>query len=187
MMYILAGLFWLFGLIPGVNVISNAIYWVIWLFVFIFKYLPLIKSIAKTGTSIGKLGFKIGVLTVISFILGEIPIISLIPWDMIASFYINKWIKQALVLVEKIKKDAEKLKAAWKFEKQKQKARMSSRRAGNSVGLIPDIDDPDDLTQEQMIQMMEELQQEENERRYQIMMERRKREEVEEYEQQRAA
>lgn len=125
-MALMAAIFWLFGLIPGVNIVTNAIYWVIWTIIFIYKYVPLIKSIAKQGVSIGLLGAKIGAVAVIAFILGEIPLISLIPWDVFANFLINRMMKQMLAKIEKIIVDAKTLAKAYDKEVgQKMRARQA--------------------------------------------------------------
>jgi hypothetical protein len=69
---------WLLGLIPGVNILSNIIYWLIWLGTFLHFY---IKVLGQP---------KVIIISFIAFILGLIPIVDWIPWDIAATWMTTK-------------------------------------------------------------------------------------------------
>ncbi len=135
-MLFVATFFWILNWIPVLNVISNAIYWCIWLGVFILKYRPLITSIIKNGVGVGMIYLKISIIFGVAFILGEIPFISIVPWDIIANVWINQLIKQLLAKVEQIQKDAAALKRGW----QKHWQQHSLRSRGENYATISSKD-----------------------------------------------
>ena len=145
-MFFVGTVFWLLDCIPIVNVFTNAIYWVIWLCVFIFKYKPLIAKIAKGGVAIGGIYAKIGVISGFAFVLGEIPIVSMVPWDLISNVWINQLTKQLLARIEEIKKDTDKLGQAWQSHQQnfpgnKRVAQTETNHQSNENGPDPNAED----------------------------------------------
>jgi hypothetical protein len=113
-MAIVAGIFWILGWIPIVNFFTNAIYWMIWMGVFIVKYIPIIRTIAKESVSAGALGLKIGIIAGGAALLGMIPIVCWFPWQVTANVIINRMIKKLLEKIENIKKNADALKKGYK-------------------------------------------------------------------------
>ena len=79
-MTFLSGFFWLIGLIPIVNIFTNAIYWMIWATVYIALTASLILTSPKN--------FFIGIAVAVpGIILGFIPLINWIPWAALSSFF----------------------------------------------------------------------------------------------------
>jgi hypothetical protein len=105
--------FWIFDWIPGVNIITNAIYTFIWFLVFVYKYLPLLRSIAKSGVAIGNIYTKILLIQGTAFVLGSIPFVAMFPWKIIANIWINRLVKQMLAKIDTLKKDVGALKQNW--------------------------------------------------------------------------
>lgn len=132
-MLMLGAFFWLLGLIPFVNVITNAIYWLIWAIVFFNKYRPLIAKIALAGVDIGTIYVKIGLISFFFFVLGEIPIISLIPWDIISNLWINSLINELARKIEEVTKDTKKLANAWQ-ERQQGSRNMRRESSADTSG-----------------------------------------------------
>jgi hypothetical protein len=112
-MYFLRTFFWIFNLIPFVNIFSNALDWIIWAIVFVYIYLPLLRKIAANGVSIGNLYAKINIVSFIAFILGCIPIVSMIPWNLMVTAWINRQFKLLHAKVEELVRDTKKLKQGW--------------------------------------------------------------------------
>ena len=129
-MYLMAALFWALDFIPIVNIFTNAMYWMIWTGIFLYKYLPVIRNIASEGISVGINAFKIVTISIIALILGEIPIISMFPWDIIANILINRIVKKMLASIENIRKDVQKLSQAYNTEVSQ---RMIRRRTSQAV------------------------------------------------------
>jgi len=74
MMIVGSGIFSVLGWIPIVNIFSNIIWWLIWLFVMLMKGMKYLKNPKIITTS------------VVTFVLGLIPIVSIIPWGTIGTF-----------------------------------------------------------------------------------------------------
>lgn len=113
LMWLLGGIFWVLGWIPGLNLVTNVIYWLIWLGVFFYKYLPLIKAIAKAGVTLGALGTKIALVNSLAFILGEIPLVSILPWNLVANWLTNREINQLVQQAKPLAEGVQSARAAW--------------------------------------------------------------------------
>ncbi len=112
-MAVITFIFDLLDLIPFVNVVTNAIYWLIWLGVFIFKYMPILKAVAKSGVSIGIIQLKIALISSFAALLGMVPFISMLPWNTLANWWINRLIKKLLVKIKELSKNTKKLGKGW--------------------------------------------------------------------------
>jgi hypothetical protein len=80
-MLMLSGVFWVVGLIPVVNIFSNTAYWIIWAIIYIARF-------RKNFTS--KNILRVTVTVAISYILGDIPFVDWIPWDMAGTWITTK-------------------------------------------------------------------------------------------------
>ena len=126
---VLSGVFWLVGCIPFVGSVTNIIYEIIRVITFVYIYLPIIRKAATQGIDIGMQTMKIGFVWAICAIMAEIPLIQLLPWDVVSQWYVNRQVKLLLKRVEQLVKNLKKIQQGYTQRGQGQGSVWSQRRA----------------------------------------------------------
>jgi hypothetical protein len=130
---LLSVLFWILGWIPVLNLVTNAIWLMILTAIFIYKYLPLIGKIRRSGVNLLKIGLKISLINIICGCLGFIPIVCWIPWQTLSVKLTNNLLKKAEREANELQKNVGQLKGAYNKEvRQQMQKRIMSQRAANS-------------------------------------------------------